>query len=107
MEPDGIIDAYDRNFYRQLTCLNSLIRSITLFSYKNFDAEHFPAGSSGNKIFNAERVIVEGMSGCLTQATGAGCMDTRTSKYGITRAISGDPNGNSVFQHAGSRMDLI
>lgn len=94
-KPDGIIDAYDRTF------IGSYLPKFTYsfnysVSYKNFDASVFLQGVQGNKIFNAERVIVEGMIRLFNSGTQV--LDAWTPTHtntSIPRAISGDPNGNS------------
>lgn len=94
-KPDGVIDAYDRTF------IGSYMPKFTYslnysVSYKNFDASIFFQGVQGNKIFNAERVIVEGMIRLFNSGTQV--LDAWTPTHtntNIPRAVGGDPNGNS------------
>ncbi|MEO6721850.1 MAG: TonB-dependent receptor [Ferruginibacter sp.] len=94
-KPDGKITADDRIF------IGSYLPKFTYSfnysaSYKNFDASIFFQGVQGNKIFNAERVIVEGMIRLFNSGTQVLNAWTPTNtNTTIPRAISGDPNGNS------------
>ncbi|MDP4261221.1 MAG: TonB-dependent receptor [Bacteroidota bacterium] len=94
-KPDGKIDAFDRTFIGSY--LPKFTYSFTYsVSYKNFDASIFLQGVQGNKIFNAERVIVEGMIRLFNSGTQV--LDAWTPTHtntNIPRAVSGDPNGNS------------
>jgi len=94
-KPDGIIDAYDRTFIGSYLPKFTYSLNYSL-SYKNFDASVFLQGVQGNKIFNAERVIVEGMIRLFNSGTQV--LDAWTPTHTnttIPRAMSGDPNGNS------------
>jgi len=94
-KPDGVITDLDR------TNLGSYLPKFTYsfnysVSYKNFDATVFLQGVQGNKIFNAERVIVEGMIRLFNSGTQVLKAWTPTNtNTDIPRAVSSDPNGNS------------
>lgn len=93
-KPDGVITADDRTFIGNY--LPDFTYSINFSgSYKNFDASLFFQGVQGNKVFNATRIITEGMArlfGSGTEVLNAWTpTNTNTS---IPRAISGDPNQN-------------
>jgi hypothetical protein len=63
--------------------------------YKNFDLSLFLQGVQGNKVFNAARVITEGMARLF--GSGTQVLDAWTPSHtntSIPRAISGDPNQN-------------
>ncbi len=92
---DGVIDLNDRVF------LGSFIPKMTYAfnlgaNYKNFDLSVFFQGVQGNKIYNATRVITEGMIRFFNagkQVLNAWTpTNTNTS---IPRAISSDPNQNA------------
>jgi hypothetical protein len=92
---DGVINNDDRQF------LGSFIPKTTYAltlgaNYKNFDLSIFFQGVRGNKIFNATRVITEGMVRFFnagTQVLNAWTpMNTNTN---IPRAVSSDPNRNA------------
>ena len=94
-KPDGKITDADRTF------IGSYLPKFTYSlnysaSYKNFDCSVFFQGVQGNKIFNAERVIVEGMIRLFNSGTQV--LDAWTPTHtntSIPRAISGDPNQNA------------
>ncbi|WP_069659713.1 SusC/RagA family TonB-linked outer membrane protein [Arcticibacter eurypsychrophilus] len=91
---DGIIDNFDRTY------IGSYIPKISYSlnysaTYKNFDAAFFFQGVQGNKILNAERIILEGMPRLFNAGTQV--LDAWTAENtntSIPRAISGDPNRN-------------
>lgn len=63
--------------------------------YKNFDGSLFLQGVQGNKIFNAARIISEGMARLFGSGTAVLNAWTPTNtNTDIPRAISGDPNQN-------------
>ena len=107
---DGVIDLNDRQF------LGSFIPKVTYAfnlggSYKNFDASLFFQGVQGNKVFNATRVITEGMVRFFNAGTEV--LDAWTPTHtntSIPRAISSDPNENARpstrFLEDGSFMRL-
>jgi TonB-linked SusC/RagA family outer membrane protein len=92
--PDGIIDSYDRTY------IGSFLPEFTYSlnysaSYKNFDVSVFFQGVQGNKILNAERIILEGMPRLFNAGTRV--LDAWTpenSNSDMPRAIAGDPNRN-------------
>ncbi len=92
---DGVIDIEDRQF------LGSFIPKATYAfnvgaNYKNFDLSIFLQGVQGNKIFNATRVISEGMVRFFNAGTQVLNAWTPTNtNTNIPRAISSDPNQNS------------
>ena len=92
---DGVIDLKDRQF------LGSFIPKATYAlnlgaNYKNFDLSIFFQGVSGNKIYNATRVITEGMIRFFNAGTQVLNAWTPTNKNtNIPRAASSDPNQNA------------
>jgi hypothetical protein len=63
--------------------------------YKNFDLSLFFQGVQGNKIFNAARIISEGMARLFGSGTGVlNAWSTANTNTNIPRAVSGDPNQN-------------
>ena len=95
MNKDGVIDVNDRVF------LGSYLPDFTYAlnlnaNYKNFDASVFFQGVQGSKIFNATRVITEGMVRFFNAGTAVLRAWTPTNKNtDIPRAVSGDPNQNA------------
>jgi TonB-linked SusC/RagA family outer membrane protein len=91
---DGVIDANDR------VNLGSYLPKFTYSlnynaTYKNFDVALFFQGVYGNKIFNAERIIEEGMARLFNSDVNVLRAWTPTNtNTNIPRAISGDPNSN-------------
>ena len=92
---DGVINLKDRQF------LGSFIPKATYAlnlgaNYKNFDLSIFFQGVSGNKIYNATRVITEGMIRFFNAGTQVLNAWTPTNKNtNIPRAASSDPNQNA------------
>ncbi len=92
---DGKIDNSDRVF------LGSFIPKFTYAfnlgaNYKNFDFGVFFQGVQGNKIYNATRVITEGMIRFFNAGTQV--LDAWTPTHtntNVPRAILSDPNGNA------------
>ena len=92
---DGVIDNKDRTF------LGSFIPKFTYSfnlgaNYKGFDASVFFQGVQGNKIFNATRVISEGMIRFFNASTRV--LDAWTPGHtntDVPRAVSSDPNQNA------------
>jgi hypothetical protein len=65
-------------------------------SYKNFDLSVFFYSVQGNKIYNAARVITEGMIRFFNAGTQVlNAWTPGNTNTNIPRAISGDPNENS------------
>lgn len=92
---DGKIDLNDRVF------LGSFLPKVSYAfnlgaNYKNFDFGAFFQGVQGNKIYNATRVITEGMIRFFNAGTQVLRAWTPTNtNTDIPRAIIGDPNENS------------
>jgi TonB-linked SusC/RagA family outer membrane protein len=92
---DGIIDAKDREF------LGSFLPKFTYAlnfgaNYKGLDASVFFQGVEGNKVFNATRVITEGMIRFFNAGTQVLNAWTPTNtNTNIPRAILSDPNQNA------------
>ena len=92
---DGVIDLKDRVF------LGSYIPKVSYafnggVNYKNFDFSVFLQGVQGNKIFNAGRVITEGMVRFFNAGTQVLKAWTPTNtNTNIPRAVSSDPNQNA------------
>jgi TonB-linked SusC/RagA family outer membrane protein len=92
---DGVIDLKDRVF------LGSFIPKVSYgfsggVNYKNFDFSLFFQGVEGNEIFNAGRVITEGMVRFFNAGTQVLNAWTPTNtNTNIPRAISSDPNQNA------------
>ena len=90
-----VIDVNDRQF------LGSFIPKVTYAlnlgaNYKNFDLSVFFQGVQGNKIYNATRVITEGMVRFFNAGTQVLNAWTPTNtNTNIPRAISSDPNQNA------------
>lgn len=92
---DGVIDNKDRQV------LGSFIPKATYAlnlgaNYRNFDASIFFQGVQGNKVYNAARVITEGMIRFFNAGTQVLNAWTPTNtNTDIPRAISSDPNQNA------------
>jgi hypothetical protein len=92
---DGVIDVNDRVF------LGSYLPDFTYAfnvsaNYKNFDASVFFQGVEGSKIFNATRVITEGMVRFFNAGTQVlRAWTTTNTNTEIPRAMLGDPNQNA------------
>ncbi|RYE26735.1 MAG: TonB-dependent receptor [Sphingobacteriaceae bacterium] len=93
-KPDGVIDSYDRTY------IGSFLPKFTYSlnysaNYKNFDAAIFFQGVQGNKILDAERIIVEGMPRLFNSGTQVlNAWTPSNTNTDIPRAINGDPNRN-------------
>lgn len=92
---DGVIDNDDRQFLGSF--IPKATYAVTLgANYKNFDLSVFFQGVQGNKIFNATRVITEGMVRFFNSGTQVLNAWTPTNtNTNIPRAISADPNQNA------------
>jgi TonB-dependent starch-binding outer membrane protein SusC len=92
---DGVIDLKDRVF------LGSFLPKQTYAlnlggSWKNFDLSVFFYGVNGNKIYNAARVITEGMIRFFNAGTQVlNAWTPSNTNTNIPRAIGGDPNENA------------
>jgi TonB-linked SusC/RagA family outer membrane protein len=94
-KPDGRITDLDRTFIGSYLPKFSYSLNYTA-TYKNLDASIFFQGVQGNKIFNAERVIVEGMIRLFNSGTQVlNAWTPGSGEQEMPRAIGGDPNGNS------------
>jgi hypothetical protein len=93
-KPDGVITADDRTFLGNY--LPDYTYSLNVGgNYKNFDVSIFFQGIQGNKIFNAARIIREGMPRLF--GAGTAVLDAWTPSHtntSVPRAVSGDPNQN-------------
>lgn len=93
-KPDGVITADDRTFLGNY--LPDYTYSLNVGgNYKNFDVSIFFQGVQGNKIFNAARIIREGMPRLF--GAGTAVLDAWTPTHtntSVPRAVSGDPNQN-------------
>lgn len=92
---DGVIDLKDRVFLGSY--LPKFTYAINLgANYHGFDASIFLQGVQGSKIFNATRVITEGMVRFFNAGTAVLNAWTPTNTgTNIPRAASGDPNQNA------------
>lgn len=92
---DGVVNDYDRTYIGNPTpTWNFAINNI--LTYKNFDCQVFLQGVAGNEIYNANRVILEGMYTVRNQTRKV--LDRWTSEAtsnSIPRAIYSDPNKNT------------
>ncbi|OQP60489.1 SusC/RagA family TonB-linked outer membrane protein [Niastella vici] len=93
-KPDGQITADDRTFLGNY--LPDYTYSVNFgANYKNFDASIFFQGIQGNKIFNAARIIREGMPRLFGAGTAVlNAWTPSNTNTDIPRAVSGDPNQN-------------
>jgi hypothetical protein len=93
-KPDNKITADDRTFLGNY--LPDFSYSLNLNgTYKNFDATVFFQGVQGNKIFNAARIISEGMVRLFGSGTAVLNAWTPTNtNTDMPRAAAKDPNGN-------------
>jgi len=93
-KPDGAITADDRTFLGNYLPDYSYSLNFTA-TYKNFDASIFFQGVQGSKIFNATRIISEGMARLFGSGTAVLNAWTPTNTHtDVPRAVSGDPNQN-------------
>jgi hypothetical protein len=92
---DNVIDLNDRVFLGSF--LPKQTYSLNLgASYKNFDLSVFFYAVNGNKIYNAARVISEGMIRFFNASTQVlNAWSPSNTNAIVPRAISGDPNENS------------
>jgi len=92
---DGVINLQDRQY------LGSFLPKFTYAlnlgaNYRNFDLSVFFQGVQGNKIYNATRVITEGMVRFFNAGTQVLNAWTPANKNtNIPRAVSSDPNQNA------------
>ncbi|TXI31414.1 MAG: TonB-dependent receptor [Niabella sp.] len=94
-DKNNIIDVNDRQF------LGSFLPKLTYganlgANYKNFDLTAYFQGVQGNKIFNATKVITEGMIRFFNAGTQVlNAWTPSNTNTNIPRAVSSDPNGNA------------
>lgn len=94
LDGDGKITDNDRTFIGNYLPKFSYALNYSA-RYKNFDASLFLQGVNGNKIFNAARIISEGMARLFGSGTAVLNAWTESNKNtNMPRAISGDPNQN-------------
>ncbi len=93
-KPDGVITADDRMFLGNYLPDYSYSLNFNA-NYKNFDASIFFQGVQGNKIFNAARIISEGMARLFGSGTAVlNAWTPNNTNTDVPRAIGGDPNTN-------------
>jgi hypothetical protein len=93
-KPDGVITADDRVFLGNYLPDYSYSLNFNA-NYKNFDASIFFQGVQGNKIFNAARIISEGMARLFGSGTAVlNAWTPGNTNTDVPRAIAGDPNTN-------------
>ncbi len=91
----GVVNDYDRTYIGNPTPAWNFSMNNS-FSYRNFDLQIFLQGVAGNKIYNANRVTLEGMYTIRNQTTKV--LDRWTGEgtsNSIPRAIYSDPNKNT------------
>lgn len=95
LDKDGVVNDYDRTYLGSPTPSWTFAMGNRL-SYKNLDMEVFLQGVSGNQIYHANRVTLEGMytirnqtTRVLNRWTGEGTSNE------VPRAIYSDPNKNT------------
>ncbi|RWY54282.1 TonB-dependent receptor [Mucilaginibacter gilvus] len=92
--PDGIIDSYDRTYIGSFLPKFTYSLNYTAL-YKNFDVAIFFQGVQGNKILNAEKIILEGMPRLFNSGVQVlNAWTPQNANSTIPRAIAGDPNRN-------------
>jgi TonB-linked SusC/RagA family outer membrane protein len=94
LDKDGKITDADRTFIGNYLPKFSYALNFSA-RYKNFDASLFLQGVQGNKIFNAARIISEGMARLFGSGTAVmRAWTPSNTNTDVPRAISGDPNQN-------------
>lgn len=94
-DKNGVIDINDRVFLGSFIPKASYAFTLGA-NYKNFDLSVFFQGVQGNKIFNATRVITEGMVRFFNSGTEVlNAWTPSNTNTNIPRAVSGDPNQNA------------
>lgn len=92
---DGVVNDYDRTFIGNPTPSWNFSLNNSL-AYKNFDLSVYFQGVAGNKIYNANRVTLEGMYTTRNQTVNV--LDRWREDYAsdsMPRAIFSDPNKNT------------
>jgi len=94
IDNNHVIDAQDRvNLGSYIPKFNYSLNIAA--SYKGFDLAAYFQGVYGNKIFNAEKIILQGMPRLFNSSVDVlNAWTTTNTNTDIPRAISGDPNGN-------------
>jgi len=93
--PDGLIDSYDRTYIGSFLPKFTYSLNYTA-SYKNFDLSVFFQGVQGNKILNAENIILEGMPRLFNAGTDVlNAWTPGNTGTSMPRAVAGDPNRNA------------
>jgi TonB-linked SusC/RagA family outer membrane protein len=92
---DGVVNDYDRTTIGNPTPTWNFSMNNS-FTYRNFDLQIFLLGVAGNDIYNANRVVLEGMYTIRNQT--AKTLDRWTGEgtsNSVPRAIYSDPNKNT------------
>jgi TonB-linked SusC/RagA family outer membrane protein len=93
-KPDGVIDNYDRTNIGSFLPKFTYSLNYSAF-YKSFDASIFFQGVQGNKVLNAERIILEGMPRLFNAGTQVlNAWTPSNTNTDIPRAVNSDPNRN-------------
>jgi len=93
--PDGIVNDRDREVLGSFLPKFNYGFNLSA-TYKGFDFTAFLQGSYGNKIFNANRIITEGMIRLFNASPNVLTAWTPSNTdSGLPRAIAGDPNQNA------------
>jgi len=94
LDADGKVTDADRTFIGSYLPKFSYALNYSA-RYKGFDASLFLQGVQGNKIFNAARIISEGMARLFGSGTAVlNAWSPTNTNTNIPRAVSGDPNQN-------------
>ncbi len=92
---DGVINDEDRTVLGNPNPSHLFSMSNT-FTYKGFEFSFYLQGVAGNKIFNANKIDLVGMSAAYNQMTDVlNRWHGEGTSYTIPRAVYGDPNGNN------------
>ena len=95
---DGVIDANDRTYLGSPTPDFTYGVNMT-FNYHGFDASMFFQGNYGNKIFDAQRRVLENMGDYDNQTVrvykNRWTSNNKTNNVQFPRAVWGDPNNNN------------
>lgn len=95
IDNNGVVNDYDRTYIGNPTPSWNFSLNNS-FTYQNFDLQVFLQGVAGNKIYNANRVTLEGMYTIRNQTTKV--LDRWTGEgtsNSVPRAIYSDPNKNT------------
>ncbi len=92
---DGVINDEDRTVLGNPNPAHLFSMSNT-FTYKGFEFSFYLQGVAGNKIFNANKIDLVGMSAAYNQMTDVlNRWHGEGTSYTMPRAVYGDPNGNN------------